>query len=34
MVNGSITPEMAVRLSISLGASPKSWMMHQIVYDL
>ncbi len=25
---GSVTPEMAVRLSIALGASPESWMGH------
>jgi antitoxin HigA-1 len=29
-----ITPEMAVRLSITLGASPESWMKHQISYEL
>jgi antitoxin HigA-1 len=32
--NGSITPEMAVRLSIALGSSPESWMGHQVAYDL
>ena len=31
---GSITPEMAVRLSIALGSSPESWMGHQVAYDL
>ena len=31
---GNITPEMAVRLSISLGSSPESWMGHQTTYDL
>ena len=31
---GSITPEMAVRLSIALGASPESWMGHHVAYDL
>lgn len=31
---GKITPEMAVRLSISLGSSPESWMGHQTAYDL
>ncbi len=31
---GSVTPEMAVRLSIALGASPESWMGHQVSYDL
>lgn len=32
--NGSITPEMAVRLSIALGGSAESWMGHQTAYDL
>ena len=32
--NGNLTPEMAVRLSIALGASPESWMGHQVAYDL
>ena len=32
--NGSVTPEMAVRLSIALGSSPESWMGHQVAYDL
>ena len=31
---GSITPEMAIRLSIALGSSPESWMGHQVTYDL
>ncbi len=31
---GSITPEMAVRLSIALGGSPESWLGHQAAYDL
>jgi len=31
---GNVTPEMAVRLSIALGASPESWMGHQVAYDL
>ncbi len=31
---GSVTPEMAVRLSIALGSSPESWMGHQMAYDL
>jgi addiction module HigA family antidote len=31
---GRLTPEMAVRLSIALGASPESWMGHQVTYDL
>lgn len=36
IINGqsSITPEMAVRLSIALGESPESWMGHQVAYDL
>ena len=32
--NGSVTPEMAVRLSIALGSSPESWIGHQVTYDL
>ncbi|MES9855529.1 MAG: HigA family addiction module antitoxin [Sedimenticola sp.] len=32
--NGSVTPEMAVRLSIALGTSAESWMGHQVTYDL
>jgi len=32
--NGNVTSEMAVRLSIALGASPESWMGHQVAYDL
>ncbi len=31
---GNITPEMAIRLSITLGSSPESWMGHQVTYDL
>jgi antitoxin HigA-1 len=31
---GSVTPEMAVRLSIALGGSPESWLGHQAAYDL
>jgi antitoxin HigA-1 len=31
---GSVTPEMAVRLSIALGGSPESWLGHQTTYDL
>jgi antitoxin HigA-1 len=31
---GSVTPEMAVRLSIALGSSPESWLGHQAAYDL
>ncbi|MCH2271716.1 MAG: HigA family addiction module antitoxin [SAR324 cluster bacterium] len=33
-VNGRISPEMAVRLSLALGTSPESWMGHQTAYDL
>ena len=29
--HGSITSEMAVRLSITFGGSPESWMRHQAV---
>lgn len=32
--NSSITPEMAVRLSIAFGTSAESWMGHQVAYDL
>ncbi len=31
---GSVTPEIAVRLSMALGSSPESWMGHQMAYDL
>ncbi len=31
---GRVTPEMAIRLSISLGGSPESWLGHQSAYDL
>ena len=31
---GRVTPEFAVRLSISLGSSPESWLGHQAAYDL
>ena len=31
---GSITPEIAVRLSIALGGQPETWMGHQSAYDL
>ncbi|CAN2042095.1 antitoxin HigA-1 [Candidatus Magnetomoraceae bacterium gMMP-15] len=36
IINGkrSITPEIAIRLSIALGSSPESWMGHQVSYDL
>ena len=36
IINGqsSITPEMAVRLSIALGGSPKSWMGHQVAQGI
>lgn len=32
--NGSITPEMAMRLEIALGASAESWLGHQAAFDL
>ena len=32
--HGSITSEMAVRLSITFGGSPESWMRHQATYDI
>lgn len=31
---GRVTPELALRLSISLGSSPESWLGHQATYDL
>lgn len=31
---GRVTPEFAVRLSITLGGSPESWLGHQAAYDL
>ena len=31
---GSISPEMAVRLSIAFGTSAESWLNHQLQYDL
>ena len=31
---GRITPELALRLSITLGSSPESWLGHQATYDL
>lgn len=36
IVNGraSITPEMAVRLSIAFGTSSESWLNQQVQYDL
>jgi len=32
--NASVTPEMALRLSIALGGSPESWLKHQMAFDL
>ncbi len=32
--NGNVTPEMAVRLSITLGSSAESWIGHQTTYDI
>ena len=36
IVNGHsrVTPEIAMRLSITLGSSPESWLGHQAAYDL
>ncbi len=31
---GRVTPEMALRLSITLGGSAESWLGHQSAYDL
>ena len=31
---GRVTPDIAIRLSISLGSSPESWLGHQATYDL
>ncbi|MGH7966801.1 MAG: HigA family addiction module antitoxin [Candidatus Binatia bacterium] len=31
---GSVTPEMAVRLSLALGTSAESWLAHQAAFDL
>ena len=31
---GRVTPDIALRLSISLGGSPESWLGHQAAYDL
>lgn len=31
---GKITPEIAIRLSITLGGSAESWIGHQITYEL
>lgn len=31
---GRVTPELALRLSITLGSSPESWLGHQAAYDL
>ena len=32
--HAAISPEMAVRLSVTLGDSADSWMQHQVDYDL
>jgi antitoxin HigA-1 len=32
--HGRVTPEIALRLSITLGSSPESWLGHQAAYDL
>jgi len=36
IVNGSgaVTPEMAMRLELALGASAQSWLGHQAAFDL
>ena len=36
ILNGrsSVSPEMAVRLSLAFGTSAESWLNHQIQYDL
>lgn len=36
ILNGraSISPEMAVRLSLAFGTSAESWLNHQLQYDL
>jgi addiction module HigA family antidote len=31
---GRITPEFALRLSVTLGSSPETWLGHQAAYDL
>jgi addiction module HigA family antidote len=31
---GSVTPEMAMRLSLALGTSAESWLAHQAAFDL
>ena len=31
---GKITPEIAIRFSMTLGGSPESWMGHQVTYEL
>ena len=31
---GRVTPQIAVRLSITLGSSPESWLGHQAAWDL
>ena len=35
ILNGraNISPEMALRLSLAFGASPESWLNHQLQYD-
>lgn len=32
--NGAVTPEMALRLELALGASAQSWLGHQAAFDL
>ena len=31
---GRVTPQIAMRLSITLGSSPESWLGHQAAWDL
>ena len=31
---GAVTPEMAMRLELALGASAESWLGHQAAFDL
>ena len=31
---GSVSPEMAIRLSLAFGTSAESWLNHQLHYDL
>jgi len=33
-LHGSVTPEMAIRLSIAFDTTPESWLTQQMQYDL